>query len=233
MNKFILATSCTFLALSATSQAAKYPQNPVIRPLTLTESTIELSGGYLYGKQHDKDNESTLAANMAYGISDDLQVSLTGLTYSLFKNKNSGFELAATAGINGYYDDKNGDNLGLGLNLFAKQIINKNFAFTFGTSYTHWKIEDYDNRSEFDYSIGALMNLAPKWTLAAQYTYRDLKDFEQSHANSSSLTLNYTLSKNTDIGTSFMYSDFSENLNDSALLETPEKALALYISYRF
>ncbi len=233
MKKLILLPIATLAIFSTTNQANEYPQNPVVRPLTLTQSTIELTGAYFYGKQHNNDHDSILAANIAYGLTDNLQLALDGISYSFLKNKHSGLELAVKAGINGYYNDKNGDNLGLGFSLLGKQIINKNFAFTFAAGYTHWNLDNLADREEYDYSVGMLMNIAPQLTLTAQYTYRDLKGFQQSHANSTSVGLNYAIEKNIDIGFISSYSDYNEQANNYALLETPEAAAGLYINYRF
>lgn len=233
MKKLTLLPAAVLLVLSTANQAGEYPQNPVVRPLTLNQSTIELTGAYFYGKQHDNDHDSILAANMSYGLTDNLQLALDGITYSFLKNKHSGLELAVKASLSGYYDDKNGDNLGLGFSVLGKQIINKDFAFTFGAGYTHWNLDNLADRSEYDYSVGMLMNIAPQLTLSAQYTYRDLKDFAQSHANSTTVGLNYAIEKNIDLGLVVSYSDYNEQTNSYALLETPEAATGLYINYRF
>ncbi len=233
MKKSILITSLIAVALSTMAHSTKYPKNPVIRPLTLTESTVELTGAYLYGKQYDKDVVVTLTSNIAYGLTDDFQIGLDGITYSLFKNKSSGFELATQAGLRGYFEDKVGDSLGLGISLLGKQIINDNLAFTFGAGYSHWDIDNLDNKYEFDYSVGFLANIAPNLTLSGQYIYRDLKDFKQSHANLSSVGLNYTLTDDLDVGTTFTYSDFAEKNNNFALLETPETTVGAYLRWRF
>jgi len=233
MKKIIVAASLLTLALSTNAFSREYPQNPVLRPLTLSAGTVELTGGYAYGKQHDKDVDVAFGGNVSYGLTDSLQLGLDGITYSVIKDHSTGFELAAKAGITGYYDDDLGDSLGLGSSLQAKQIINDNLAFTFSAGYTHWSIGNMDNKSEFDYSAGVLFNIAPKWTLAVDYTFRDLKDFKQSTANKASITLNYAYSANLDLGISYIYSNFNEQYNNQALQETPEKMLLAYVSYRF
>jgi len=233
MKKFLLATSLLTLALTSNAHSREYPQNPVLRPLTLNSGTVELTGLYAYGKQHDKDVDVAFAGNLSYGLTDSLQLGLDGITYSIFKDHRAGFELAAKAGITGYFDDKVGDSLGLGSSLIAKQIINDNLAFTFSAGYTHWSIGNIDNKSEFDYTIGTLFNIIPNVTLAATYTYRDLKDFKQSSAKKAGITLNYAYSPSVDLGVGYQYSNFNEQYNNQALQETPEKTLAAYVTYRF
>lgn len=233
MKTQLLIATIISAAFAANTQAADYPTNPVERPLTLNKSTVELTGAYAYGKQHDKDHDNIFGGNVSYGLTDDLQIGLDGITYSLFKDTSSGFELATQAGVRGYFDEKQGDSLGLGMSVLGKQIINKNLAVTFGAGYTHWKIDNMNNRSEYDYSVGFLMNVAQDLTLSGNYTYRDLKDFKQSHANTTSLGLNYTVSSQLDIGTVLSYSDFNEDYQGLAMQETPEKLAAVYATWRF
>jgi opacity protein-like surface antigen len=242
MKKILQTTNVINIALitvllaavqSTAAQASEYPKNPVLRPLTLTSGTVELSGGYVYGKQHDKDTEVALGGNIAYGFTDDFQLASDGITYSLFKNKSAGFELATQAGFRGYFEDKQGDTLGLGASVLAKQIISDNLAFTFAAGYSHWDIDNIDNRYEFDYAVGLITNLSENITFSAQYTYRDLKGFTQEQANITTIGLNYTLTKDFDIGTTFTYSDYIETNNGFALLETPEKMIGIYANWRF
>jgi hypothetical protein len=233
MKKYLLTTSLLMLALSHNAYSREYPQNPVLRPLTLSSSTIEVTGAYAYGKQHDKDTDVAFSGNINYGLTDSLQLGLDGITYSILKDHHSGFELAAKAGITGYFDDDLGDSLGLGSSIIAKQIINDNLAFTFSAGYTHWSINNLDNKSEFDYTVGALFNIAPDVTLATSYTFRDLKDFKESTANKATVALNYAYSSNIDLGIGYQYSNFNEQYNNQALQETPEKMFAAYVSYRF
>ncbi len=237
MKTQLLITSIAATLISATlalsAQAGEYPKNPVVRPLTLTDGTIQLTGAYAYGKQHNKDSENIFGANISYGLTNNLQIGLDGITYSLFKDKSSGFEFATQAGLRGYFDEKEGDSLGLGMSFIGKQIINRNFAVTFGAGYTHWDVDKQSNRSEFDYSAGFLANIASDLTLTGQYTYRDLKDFKQGHANVATIGLNYAVSSQMDIGTSFTWSDFEEEYNGKAFQETPEKMVGIYANWRF
>ena len=233
MKKILLATCLLTLALTSNAHSREYPQNPVLRPLTLSAGTVELTGIYVYGKQHDKDVDVAFGGDLSYGLTDSLELGLDGITYSIFKNQHAGFELAAKAGITGYFDDDLGDSLGLGSSLMAKQIINDNLAFTFSAGYTHWSIGNIDNKSEFDYTIGTLFNIAPDVTLAANYTFRDLKDFKQSTANEASIILNYAYSPSIDLGIGYQYSNFNEQYSNQALQETPEKTLGVYVNYRF
>ena len=236
MKKIILA--CVLTAISATSavQANEYPQNKVLRPLTLTDGTVRLSGAVAYGEQHNDDNEKGISFNASYGLTDDLQIGFEGLTYSLFKNENQGFEIAVNAGLRGYFDnDSNaiGDSLGYGVSFMAKQVITNDFAITFATGYTFWNQQHIESKKEYTYSIGAMTNIAKNLTLSANYTFRDLKDFKQDYANKASLALNYALSPSMDIGFALNYSDFEEQAAGIAFHETIEKSAAIFANWRF
>ena len=235
MKKIILACALASLSITGLVQGEEYSQNPILRPLTLTDGTAKITGAYTYGEQQNGDSESGIMANFSYGLTDDLQIGLEGLTYSLFDN-NTGFELAINAGLRGYHesdDDLVGDSLGYGVNIFGKQVINDNLAITFGTGYTYWNEEHLDNKRENTYSVGVMTNVAKDFTLSAHYTFRDLHDFQQDNANSVTIGLNHALTANLDIGLTLHSSDFEEERNDVAFHETPEKSLGLYAGWRF
>mgnify|MGYP000132336783 CR=1 FL=1 len=236
MKKLILASALVATAISGLVQAKDYPQNPVVRPLTLTDGTIQIVGAYSYGKQHDDDTAAGFGGNISYGLTDNLQIGFEGLTYSVLKQKSSGFELAANIGLRGHHDsdsDNVGESLGMGASLFGKQIINDNLAFTFGAGFTHWKEDHLDNKQEFSYTLGAMTNIAKNVTLTAHYTFRDLKDFQQDSANVVNLGLNYALSSNFDIGAAITYSDFEEMEDGVPFHERAEKSATIYAAYRF
>lgn len=236
MKKIILACAFTSLSISGFVQGEEYPQNPILRPLTLTDGTVQISGAYSYGEQHNGDSKKNINANMSYGLTDDLQIGLEGLTYSLFENSNTGLEFAINAGLRGFHesdDDLVGNSLGYGVSIFGKQIINNNLAITFGTGYTFWNEEHLGNKRENTYSVGVMTNIAKDFTLSANYTFRDLHDFQQDHANTVVLGLNHALTANLDIGLTLQYSDFEEHRGDIAFHETPEKTMGLYASWRF
>jgi len=236
MKEFILACALTAISTSQLVQADEYPQNPILRPLTLTDGTVRLSAGVITGEQHDGDTDTDIHLNASYGLTDDLQIGFEGLTYSLFKNENQGFELAINLGARGFHDDNSkqiGDSVGYGTSIFGKQVITDNFAITFGTGYTFWNEEHIDNKSEVAYSIGAMTNIAKDLTLSAHYTFRDLKDFKQDNANNVSVALNYALSADIDLGLALNYSDFEEKVDNMAFHQSREKSATVYASWRF
>lgn len=233
MKNTILA-GAIIATFSTLSYAGDYPANPIERPLTLNDGTIEIAGAISHLKQHDGDNETSGAVNVRYGLTDDWQIGFDGITYSAYEN--AGLEIAANVGFRGHFDNKGtgaGDSQGYGAAIFGKQIINRNFALTFGVNYTYWDQDHLENKKEFGYSIGAMTNIAKDVTAFANYTFRDLKDFEQDSANAVNLGLNYNFSKDIDVGLAVSYSDFEEELNGRAFNETAEKAATAYIAYRF
>ncbi|MEW6983947.1 porin [Colwelliaceae bacterium 6471] len=234
MKTAILGCAVLATLLAGIAQGKEYPQNPVLRPLTLTDGTIQIAGAYSYGKAHDDDTKAGFGANISYGITDDFQIGLEGLTYSFLKNRASGLELAVNAGIRGHYDNTNiGDSLGLGVSVFGKQVLNNDFALTFGAGYTHWDEEHIDNKYQFNYSLGALVNIADNVTLSANYTFTDLKDFKQDSSNTVRVGVNYAYSKSIDMGIAFKYSDFEETYNNFAFHEQAEKSASMYAAWRF
>jgi hypothetical protein len=236
MKKLLLNSAICLSAFTTAAFAADYPSNPVVRPLTLNQSTVELSAAYGYGKNHNNSTNAGFGGNISYGLTDNFQIGLDGLTYSAIKDKNLGFELAVNAGLRGYFDSKNddfGDSTGLGIGATAKQIISDNFAFTAGVNYTHWDIEKAADRYELDYSVGFISNISDDLSLSANYTLRDLKDFEQGHANAATVGLLYTAIDNVDLGLTLIYSDFSEKLNGYEFQETPERAAMVHATWRF
>lgn len=236
MKKLLLTGAVLASAFTGLAQANEYPQNPVVRPLTLNDGTIQAFAAVSHLKQHDDDNETKFNINAAYGLTDDWQIGFGGITYSALKNESSGLEIALNAGFRGGFTNNAkeiGDSLGLGLSAFGKQIINDDFAVTFGAGYVHWNEDHIDNKSEFHYSIGAMANVAKHVTLSASYTFRDLKDFEQDSANVVSAGLNYAMTSDIDLGLNITYSDFEEMAGNKAFHEQAEQSASLYVAYRF
>lgn len=239
MKKSLLciALFCTASAVSADVQSAEnnYPKNPVLRPLTLSDGTIALSGSVQRGEEED-DKRSELNLNAAYGLTDNFTLGLGGIKYRFLarKNNSTGLELAVSAGFRGYQDSKvNGDAVATGVDLNGKYVFNHNFAMTFGVGYAKWNEEKLEDKDEFRYSVGAQMNVAKDWTAFASYTYRDLKDFEQEDAHEGSLGLNYSYNKHTDIGVFANYSGFDARENGYDLENSLERSAGVYVTYRF
>ena len=232
--KNTLLSGAILAAFSSLSVAADYPSNPIERPLTLNDGTIEVIGAISHLEQHDGDNETDGGLNLRYGLTDDWQIGFDGVTYSALKG--NGLELAVNVGFRGHFDNKGAgvdESVGYGASVFGKQIINRNFALTFGVNYTYWDEDHIENKKEFDYTIGAMMNVTKDVTVFGNYTFRDLKDFEQSSANAANIGVNYNYSKDIDLGLAFSYSDFEEEIGGRAFHETAENAATAYIAYRF
>lgn len=234
MKKTVL--SLTLAAIAGSAVAGEYPQNPVQRPLTLNEGAMQITGAVGYGEERDGDEKAILGGNFAYGITDNLMVDLGTLTYRFLPREalSNGLELAVNVGLRDADDDRVfGDSIAWGADVFGKQVINQDFAVTFGMGYVYWDEERLDNKKELTYSLGAMYNLAPDWTLSAGYTYRDLINFSDDNAYRVHAGLNYALNYNTDVGLVASYSNYDEQVNGRDLHEELQKGVAVYMNYRF
>jgi opacity protein-like surface antigen len=228
--------SITLLLASSTIYAeTEYPQNPVLRPLTLTDGTIALGGALAWAEEND-DNRSEVNLNIAYGFTDNLMIGLGGINYRVLArpDNKTGLELMVGLGLRGYQDSKlNGHSIGYGTDLNGKYVFNENIAMVFSLGYVKWNEEKLKNKDEFRYSAGVQANIAKDFTATASYTYRDLKDFSQSDAHEVNVGLNYIYSKNTDIGLFAGYSSFDAQENGYDLDDNFERIVGIYSEYRF
>jgi len=234
MNKSLISIAL-LLASSAVFAETEYPENPVLRPLTLTDGTVALSGAIALGEEKG-DSHSELNLNAAYGLTDNLTIGLGGLNYRVLarQDNNTGLELAVGLGVRGYQDSRlNGDSVGYGADLNGKYVFDKNIAMTFSLGYINWDEETLKNKSEYRYSVGVQANVAKDWTASARYTYRDLEDFTQKDAHGVDLGLNYAYSKNTDVGIFAGYSSFDAQDNGYKLDNSFERVVGIYATYRF
>jgi len=228
--------SITLLLASSTIYAeTEYPQNPVLRPLTLTDGTIALGGALAWAEEND-DNRGEVNLNIAYGFTDNLMLGLGGINYRVLArpDNKTGLELMVGLGVRGYQDSKlNGHSVGYGTDLNGKYVFNDNIAMIFSLGYVKWDEEKLKNKDEFRYSVGVQANIAQDFTATASYTYRDLKDFSQNDAHEVNVGLNYTYSKNTDIGLFAGYSSFDAQENGYELDDSFERIVGIYSEYRF
>ncbi|GHF94084.1 porin [Thalassotalea marina] len=233
--KRTLLTIALILSSSAVLAETVYPKNPVLRPITLTEGTIAVGGAVAYVEEGD-DDRGNINFHAAYGFTDDLTLSLGDIRYRFWDrlDNGTGLELTAGFGIRGYHESKlNGDALALGADITGKYVFNRDFAATFSAGYVKWDEEHLKNKDEYRYSVGLQRNLFKDVTFAANYTYRDLKDFKQSHADEVNLALNYTFSKRMDLGVFAGYSNFDAKQNGYDLDDGYERTAGVYVNYRF
>jgi len=234
MNKSLISIAL-LLASSTVFAETEYPDNPVLRPLTLTDGTVALSGALIMVEEKD-DSRGELNLNAAYGFTDNLTAGLGGLNYRVLArdNNETGLELAVGLGVRGYQDSTvNGDSVGYGADLNGKYVFDKDFAMTFSVGYVKWDEEKLENKDEFRYSVGFQTNIAKDWTASASYTYRDLKDFTQNDAHEVGVGLNYAYSNSTDIGMFAGYSSFDAQENGYKVDDSFDRAVGVYASYRF
>lgn len=239
MNK-VLAIKLTTLAATLLSTLAgghaladdSYPKNPILRPITLNDGDLEVLGALGYGKKVRGDNSTFIVPSVRYGITDNLTVGLGEITYRFFADDD--LQLAVSAGGRGSFDSREfGDSIGYGASIGGKKVMNDNLAFTFGVNYTYWNEDVVKDRSELDYSLGVMFNIATDWTLGAHYTLRDLRDFNQSTANELGLNLNYAFSENVDLGLFVGHSDFDERENGKVLHNSFENSSGIFAKWRW
>jgi opacity protein-like surface antigen len=234
MKKSII--SIALLAASSSVYAqTEYPQNPVLRPLTLTDGTISVSGAISLVEENNK-NRGELNLNAAYGMTDNLTLGLGGINYRILARPDNytGLELSVGLGVRGYQDSSlNGDSVGYGVDLNGKYVFNEDIAMLFSLGYVKWDEEKLQNKDEYRYSLGLQANLAEYWTANVKYTYRDLKDFEQNDAHQVSVGLNHAFSKKVDLGVFVGYSNFDAQENGYNLDDSFERVAGVYAAYRF
>ncbi|MCW8834627.1 MAG: porin family protein [Colwellia sp.] len=234
MNKSLISIAL-LLASSTAFAATEYPENPVLRPLTLTDGTILINGALALGEENN-DSRGEIYLNAEYGLTDNLTLGLGGLKYRVLARpaNKTGLELAVDVGFRGYHDSiANGDTFGYGADLTSKYVFNKNIAMTFSLGYVKWDEEKLKNKDEFRYSVGLQANVAKGWTVSTNYTYRDLKDFIQEDAHEVNVGLNYVFNKNTDIGVFAGYSSFDALENNYKLDDSFDRVAGVYAEYRF
>ena len=230
-----LISMALLLTSSAVFAETQYPQNPVLRPLTLTDGTI-LVGGSLAWVEENDENRGELNLNAAYGLTDNVTLGFGGINYRVLArpDNQTGLELAVGLGVRGYQDSiLNGDSVGYGVDLNGKYVFNEDIAMIFSLGYIKWDEEKLKNKDEYRYSVGVQANVAKDWTATAIYSYRDLKDFSQSDAHEVKLGLNYAFSKSTDIGMFTGYSSFDAQENGYKLDDNFERVAGIYTTYRF
>ncbi|NQY89314.1 MAG: outer membrane beta-barrel protein [Colwellia sp.] len=234
MNKSLISIALLFASSTVVAET-EYPQNPVLRPLTLTDGTVSLSGALAWGEEND-DNRGELNLNAAYGLTDNLMLGLGGINYRVLArpDNKTGLELTVGLGLRGYQDSKlNGHSVGYGTDLNGKYVFNENIAMIFSLGYVKWDEKKLKNKGEYRYSVGVQGNIAKDLTATASYTYRDLKDFSQNDAHEVNVGLNYAYSKNTDIGVFTGYSSFDAQENGYKLDNSFDRVAGIYAAYRF
>jgi len=234
MNKSLLLG--LILSTAATGAFANdlSKQNLVERSLVLKDSELMLAGGIYHGETNDE-NDTGIALNVAYGLTDNVSVGFGGVRYRFMEraSEGRGLELTFGAGIKGHLEQNDDDILGYGADVAGKYVMSKNLAMTFGAEYVFWNKLGSDNASENRYSVGTLFQPIPYVTLSLDYTYRDLKDFNQDNAYVVSTGVHYALSQNTDLGLTFAYSDFDAEQNGFDIESAHKRNLGAYVSYRF
>jgi hypothetical protein len=79
----------------------KYPENRVLRPLTLTDGTISVGGAIAWVEEEENDQRGQVNLNIGYGLTDNLTLGLGGLNYRVLARPDNkmGLELAVGLGL--------------------------------------------------------------------------------------------------------------------------------------
>lgn len=234
MKKSVLIGLILAATTAGTSANELSKQNLVERSLTLKDSELVFSGGLFHGETGDE-NDTGLALNAGYGLTDNLTVGLGGARYRFIERANDGqgLEMAFSLGAKGHMEQNNEDVHGYGADVIGKYVFSSDFALLFAAEYVYWNHKGTDDASENRYTLGAQYQVVDNLTWSVDYTYRDLKDFNQDHAYSASTGLQYGLSKNTDVGVMFAYSDFDTEKNGYDTDSAYKRNVGAYVNYRF
>ncbi len=234
MKKSLISIAL-LLTSSAVFAETEYPENPVLRPLTLADGTISVSGALAWGEEKNE-SRGELNLNIGYGLTENLTVGLGGLNYRVLArpDNETGLELTIGLGSRGFQKSTiNGDSVAYGADLNGKYVFDEDIAMIFSLGYVKWDEEKLKNKDEYRYSVGVQANVAKDWTALASYTYRDLKDFNQNDAHEVSVGVNYAYSKSTDIGAFTGYSSFDSQENGYKLDNSFDRVAGIYATYRF
>lgn len=229
LTAVILSTVATGLSAHSLSK-----QNLVQRSLTLKDGEILLGGALAYGKT-GKADDVIWGAQAAYGINDNLTLSLDGLRYRLLarSNDNQGLELTLGAGLKGFMQQQNKNVLGYGADVTGKYVLSPDLALTFGAEYIFWNTRNASNAKEFRFSIGGQYQLIDDVTVSVDYSFRDLHDFVQDNTYTVSAGINYALNQQIDIGLGFSYSSFDGHKNAFDIDSAHKRYAGIHASYRF
>lgn len=233
-KKVLFASSVLMTSLVSADELSD--SNLVTRSLTLKDGEVALNATLNYG-HNDDDNDVNLGLNGSYGITDNLSIGLGGFRYKfLGRGQNDlGLELAAGAGIKGFYDVPGPDGaLGYGADLIGKYVLSEQTAFTFSTNYVFWNMpHSSENRDEWRFSAGVLQTLMDDLTLSANYEYRVLNDFVDDNTFNVNTAVTYHYSKNWDLGMYLSYSDFDAVKNGFTSDSSYKENIGLFVNYRF
>lgn len=234
MKKSLISVALLLTSLTVFAET-EYPKNPILRPLTLTDNTIAISGTLAWGEERDK-KRGVLNLNAAYGLTDNLTLGLGNIRYRVLvrPNNETGLELAIDLGLRGYHESSiNGDSIAYGANVDGKYVFDENIAMIFSLGYIKWDEEKLNDKDEYRYSLGVQANIGKDWTATTSYTYRDLKDFNQNESHSINVSANYAYSKSTDVGVFAGYSNFDAQENGYKSDNYFSRAAGAYVAYRF
>ncbi len=240
MNLRTITATLLCITTSAFAASDNYPRNVVERPSTLAKGDIVVAGLLGYAKETDGDNKGVLIPSLSYGVTDDFTIGIGHARYRLIgrENNGTGFELSTGLSYVGAFEIEGADDsYGAGLDLSGKYVISDDTAFTFSTQYVRWFEEETESlskdRSEMRVSVGVQQNVIENVTVFANYTYRELKDFNEDYAQGGSIGVNYSLSKTMDVGLTASYSDFDAEKNNIKPDGIFEQGIGAYIAKRF
>lgn len=245
MKKLVLAMVCILAngaVVADEYSESTYSSNPVLRPITLPDTMLSLGGAVLYRETEHGSDDVDVVPFIKYGITDNFSIGVDGLTYRFYND--NGLQLAVNGGFRGasyqsHSDDSDDDDeweVATSASIYGKQILNNQFALTFGVEYLNWDSnkDNWTDRHEWNYSAGFMYQFAPDWTFNAGYTYRDLsREFQQDDANSYSVGLTRSFGNDFEMGLFYRHNDTVYSYSNSRLDENYENVGGLYANWRF
>jgi len=151
MKKSIISIAL-LLGSSTVFAETEYPENRVLRPLTLTDGTISVGGAIAWVAEEEDDKRGEINLNIGYGLTDNLTLGLGGINYRVFARPDNeiGLELAVGLGFRGFQESRiNGDSVAYGTDLNGKYVFNKDIAMIFSVGYVKWDEEKLKNKDEY------------------------------------------------------------------------------------
>lgn len=232
----ILSSILVAIGSAAVSAQQLSPTNVIERPLVLADGELAVGGVVFYGEETNGDNTWQVLPTLGYGVTDKVTIGFGGIRYQFMEREQNktGLEMAAGLGLADIRKIVGSDySYGASLELAGKYVVTSDTALNFGIEYIRWLEESRDDRTEVALSVGFEQRLYGELSMFGQYTYSDLHDFNKNESHAGSLGLNYTLSKQSDIGAVVSYSDFDALENGYNAEHVYEKTLGMYYSYRF
>ena len=218
-----MKSALSLLALSLASSLAIADQlsvsNPVTRSLTLQDGEFSVSAGLLRVQKNDRDEKYALGLGGGYGITDNVTLGLGQIRYNFMPREYNGYglELAVEGGLLGYYRSSvlRDGALAWGGALLGKYVVDDRLAYTFGTRYVYWDVEDFRNQQSIGVEGGVIYRFADTLSGTAELGYRKLHNFSRDDDFRLSVGLIWNVTDQTDINLGYSHTTYDNNYRNS------------------